>query len=120
MSPPDQRSMKALASSRLTPREAEVLSWVSEGKTNQEIGVIVGASTGTIRKHVEHILNKLNVENRTTAAVVALRTQPSFAARSKEKWSRSYTGIIALLVEQLSQILSDGCEIYDVVTDLIA
>jgi DNA-binding CsgD family transcriptional regulator len=120
MSPPDRRSLKALASSKLTAREAEVLSWVSEGKTNQEIGVIVGASTGTIRKHVEHILSKLNVENRTTAAVVALQTQPSFAARSKKKWSRSYSAIIALLMEQLSQVLSDGCEIYDVITDLIA
>ena len=82
--------------------------------------MIVGASTGTIRKHVEHILSKLNVENRTTAAVVALQTQPSFAARSKKKWSRSYTAIIALLVEQFAQILSDGCEIYDMITDLIA
>jgi DNA-binding CsgD family transcriptional regulator len=41
MPPPDQRSLKGLASFKLTPREAEVLSWISEGKTNQEIGVIV-------------------------------------------------------------------------------
>jgi DNA-binding CsgD family transcriptional regulator len=119
MPPPDQRSLKGLASFKLTPREAEVLSWISEGKTNQEIGVIVGASTGTICKHVEHILSKLHVENRTTAAVVALQKQIFFTARSKKKWARSYTGIIALLAEQLSQMLSDGCEIYDVITDLI-
>ena len=119
MSPPDQRSLKALASLKLTPREAEVLSWISEGKTNQEIGVIVGASTGTICKHVEHILSKLHVENRTTAAVVALQKQISFTGRSKKKWARSYTAINALLAEQLSQMLSDGCEIYDVITDLI-
>jgi len=118
MPPPDQRSLKGLASFKLTPREAEVLSWMSEGKTNQEIGVIVGASTGTICKHVEHILSKLHVENRTTAAVVALQKQ-SFTARSKKKWARSYTAIIALLAEQLSQTLSDGCEMYDVITDLI-
>jgi DNA-binding CsgD family transcriptional regulator len=119
MSPPDQRSLKALASLKLTPREAEVLSWISEGKTNQEIGIIVGANTRTICKHVEHILSKLHVENRTTAAVVALQKQISFTARSKKKWARSYTAIIALLAEQLSQMLSDGCEIYDVITDLI-
>ncbi len=72
MSQPDQRSLKALASLKLTPREVEVLFWISEGKSNQDIGVILGASTGTICKHVEHILSKLNVENRTAAAVVAL------------------------------------------------
>jgi DNA-binding CsgD family transcriptional regulator len=119
MSPPDQRSIKASASLKLTPREAEVLSWISEGKTNQEIGVIVGASTGTICKHVEHILSKLHVENRTTAAVVALQKQMFFTGRSKKKWARSYTAINALLAEQLSQRLSGGCEIYDVITDLI-
>ena len=40
MPPPDQRSLKALASLKPTPREAEVLSWISDRKTNQEIGVI--------------------------------------------------------------------------------
>src|ERR1700745_4429490 len=68
----DQHSMKALASLKLTPREAEVLFWISQGKSNHDIGVILGAKTGTICKHVEHIFGKLNVENRTTAAVVAL------------------------------------------------
>jgi DNA-binding NarL/FixJ family response regulator len=57
----------------LTPREVEVLFWISEGKSNHEIAIILGACTGTIRKHVEHILSKLNVESRTAAAVMALR-----------------------------------------------
>ena len=56
----------------LTRREVEVLSWIAQGKTNCEIGMIINASTGTICKHVEHILAKLHVENRTAAAVVAL------------------------------------------------
>ena len=56
----------------LTPREAEVLTWIAQGKTNYEIGVILSACTGTICKHVEHILVKLNVENRTAAAAIAL------------------------------------------------
>jgi DNA-binding CsgD family transcriptional regulator len=75
--PPSAQKMPAenqLASLGLTPREAEVLTWMAEGKSNYEIGVILSASTGTICKHVEHILAKLNVENRTTAAVVALAT----------------------------------------------
>ena len=61
-----------LGSLGLTPREAEVLTWVAQGKSNYEIGVILSACTGTICKHVEHILAKLNVENRTAAAVIAL------------------------------------------------
>ncbi len=47
----------------MTPREAEVLFWISQGKSNHDIGVILGAKTGTICKHVEHIFAKLNVEN---------------------------------------------------------
>jgi DNA-binding NarL/FixJ family response regulator len=61
-----------LGSLGLTAREAEVLSWIARGKTNHEIGVILSASTGTICKHVEHILCKLDVKNRTAAAVIAL------------------------------------------------
>jgi DNA-binding NarL/FixJ family response regulator len=57
----------------LTSREIEVLFWISEGKANHDIGIILGACTGTICKHVEHILSKLNVENRTAAAAIALR-----------------------------------------------
>jgi DNA-binding NarL/FixJ family response regulator len=61
-----------LGSLGLTPREAEVLTWIAQGKSNYEIGVILSACTGTICKHVEHILAKLSVENRTAAAAVAL------------------------------------------------
>jgi DNA-binding CsgD family transcriptional regulator len=58
----------------LTPRETEVLTWIAQGKTNYEIGVILSAATGTICKHVQRIFFKLSVENRTAAAVVALAT----------------------------------------------
>lgn len=61
-----------LGSLGLTPREAEVLTWIAQGKSNYEIGVILSACTGTICKHVEHILAKLSVENRTAAAVTAI------------------------------------------------
>jgi DNA-binding NarL/FixJ family response regulator len=61
-----------LGSLGLTPREAQVLTWIAQGKTNYEIGVKLRACTGTIRKHVEPILAKLNVQNRTAAAVVAI------------------------------------------------
>ena len=63
----------------LTARETEVLTWIAQGKTNHEIGVILSACTGTICKHVEHILCKLDVKNRTSAAAIA------FAALAKAK-----------------------------------
>ena len=56
----------------LTARETEVLTWIAQGKTNYEIGVILSACTGTICKHVERILRKLCVENRTAAAAIAI------------------------------------------------
>ena len=65
-------SENALRSLGLTAREREVLIWIAQGKTNHEIGVILSACTGTICKHVEHILRKLYVKNRTAAAAIAL------------------------------------------------
>jgi DNA-binding CsgD family transcriptional regulator len=53
----------------LTERESQVAYWIAEGKTNGEIGVILGIGARTVKKHVEHILAKLGVENRTTAAL---------------------------------------------------
>jgi DNA-binding CsgD family transcriptional regulator len=57
---------------RLTPGEAEALYWVAKGKTNKDIGDIVGASPATVKKHLERILPKLGVETRTAAAAMAI------------------------------------------------
>lgn len=57
----------------MTEREAEVLLWIGRGKTNREIGTILGMSPRTVNKHLEQIFKKLGVENRTTAAVIALK-----------------------------------------------
>lgn len=57
---------------RLTAREAEVLYWVVKGKTNRDIGDILGTSPRTITKHLEHVFEKLGVETRTAAAALAL------------------------------------------------
>lgn len=57
---------------KLTPRESEVLYWVSKGKTNREIGDILGASPRTVNKHLEHVFTKLGVETRTAAANLAM------------------------------------------------
>ena len=59
-----------LARYQLTPRETEVLRWIAAGKSNAEIGAILGVTTGTAKIHVERILTKLGVENRTAAAAL--------------------------------------------------
>jgi len=57
----------------ITTRESEVLLWLARGKTNREIGQILGTSPRTVNKHLEQIYKKLGVENRTTAATKALQ-----------------------------------------------
>ena len=57
----------------LTARESEVLLWIARGKTNREIGTILSMSPRTVNKHLEQVFKKLHVENRTTAAVIALK-----------------------------------------------
>ena len=55
-----------------TEREVEVLRWVACGKTNRDIGDILGLSPRTVNKHLEHVYIKLGVETRTAATSVAL------------------------------------------------
>ncbi len=55
----------------LTQREAEVLIWIAKGKSNKDIGEILGLSPRTVNKHLEQIFVKLGVENRASAAVRA-------------------------------------------------
>ncbi|MGB1090714.1 MAG: response regulator [Oceanobacter sp.] len=57
----------------LTQREAEVLHWIANGKSNREAAEILGMSPRTVNKHLEQVFVKLGVENRTAAAGVALR-----------------------------------------------
>ncbi|MBG6145340.1 DNA-binding NarL/FixJ family response regulator [Labrenzia sp. EL_142] len=55
----------------LTRREAEVLIWIAKGKSNKDIGEILGLSPRTVNKHLEQIFVKQGVENRASAAVRA-------------------------------------------------
>jgi DNA-binding CsgD family transcriptional regulator len=57
----------------LSAREKEVLEWLGQGKSNAEIGMILGISTHTVKRHVEKVLAKLGVENRYAAAITAQR-----------------------------------------------
>jgi len=56
----------------LTTREAEILMWISRGKTNKEVGLILNTSPRTVNKHLEHIFEKLGVPTRTAAVVKVL------------------------------------------------
>lgn len=62
----------ALIQLGLTPREAEVLYWIAQGKSNPDIGMILGANVRTVHKHVEHIFRKLGLETRNAAMLAAL------------------------------------------------
>ena len=58
----------------LTTREAEVLFWIAQGKSNPDIATILGAGVRTVHKHVEHVFQKLGVETRAAAAITAHET----------------------------------------------
>lgn len=57
---------------RLTPRETDVLQLIAQGMTNREIADVLSISPGTVKAHVEHIIAKLGVSDRTQAAVKAV------------------------------------------------
>ena len=59
----------------LTPREIQVLRLVADGASNPEISELLHISPHTVKSHVIHIFNKLNVNDRTQAAVWAARNQ---------------------------------------------
>ena len=58
----------------LTSREAEVLLWISRGKQNREVSEILNISPRTVNKHLEQVFQKIGVENRASAAAIAVST----------------------------------------------
>jgi DNA-binding NarL/FixJ family response regulator len=74
---PDFSSARPLETLGLTPREAEVLLWIAQGKSNPDIAIILDAAEGTVRKHVEHIFEKLGVEGRNAATLRAIEVLSS-------------------------------------------
>lgn len=69
---PDFSDPSPLQNLGLTPKEAKVLLWVAQGKTNAETALILGITEATIKKHLEHIFEKLGVEKRGAASLIAL------------------------------------------------
>jgi transcriptional regulator EpsA len=70
--PPEDIQVPARTPDLLTVREKEILRWIHLGKSNFEIGTILGISPLTVKNHVQKILRKLNVRNRTQAVGRAL------------------------------------------------
>ncbi len=66
------KSPQPLEALGLSPREAEILFWVAQGKSNPEIGTILQISPATAKKHLENIFTKLGTENRASATLRAL------------------------------------------------
>src|SRR5713101_582894 len=69
----DARAVGCATGGVLTQREAEVLHWVAGGKSNDDVARIVGVASATVKKHLEHIYDKLAVANRTAASALYLR-----------------------------------------------
>lgn len=77
---PNFNSHEPLMVLGVAPREAEVLLWVAQGKTNGDIASILGISEWTVKKHLLHIFEKLGVESRNAATLRALEVLSSHAA----------------------------------------
>jgi DNA-binding NarL/FixJ family response regulator len=71
---PDFSSSKPLESLGLTPREAEVLLWVAQGKANADVAIILGMAEATVKRHLTNSFPKLGVESRNAATFLALET----------------------------------------------
>ena len=79
---PDFSSAKPLLALGLTPRAAEALLWLAQGKTNVDIATILGITESTVKKYVQEMFDKLGVETRGAATVRAfevLNSQPPLA-----------------------------------------
>lgn len=80
-----QKAMAVLVSElHLTLRQAEVLHWVAEGKSNNEIATIIGCSTNTVKAHLKEIFQRLSIHSRTAAAACAYRAHIRHARHTDE------------------------------------
>ncbi len=78
---PNFDSAKPLESLGLTPREAEVLLWIAQVKSNADIATILGCAENTVKVHTARIFEKLGFENRNAATVQALEVLSKPTAR---------------------------------------
>jgi DNA-binding NarL/FixJ family response regulator len=88
---PDFSSSDPLLKLNLTPRTAETLLWLAQGKTNHDIATILGITESTVKKHVQEIFKKLDVETRSAATVRALEVLGSKSRRRRQNNADSLT-----------------------------
>ena len=79
----------------LSEREVEVLQWLASGASNREIGHYLFIAESTVKRHVYNIFGKLNVRNRTQAALQARKLgidpQPNFIIQlSEDGWGNGH------------------------------
>jgi two-component system nitrate/nitrite response regulator NarL len=67
---------------RLSPREREILSHLTEGHSNKGIARILGITEATVKVHLKSLLRKISVDNRTQAAIWALSNLPAPGSRA--------------------------------------
>lgn len=77
-----------LAAEGLTPREAEVLAWLAEGKSNEEISILLKLQLYTVKGYVKTIFQKIGVPNRLAAALWALRVCRRYESRATSELSK--------------------------------
>lgn len=70
--PPAARTAEPAGRSTVTPRECQILAWVREGKSNQQIADALVISPLTVKNHVQKILRKLQASNRAQAVAIAM------------------------------------------------
>lgn len=92
---------------RLTEREAEVLELLAEGLTNDEIARHLGIDERTARTHVRGVFGKLDVTNRTQAAVCVWRKR---LERLKAENARLRVQAVYPDIDVLAQMMSQACE----------
>ena len=78
---PNFESAKPLESLGITPREAEVLLWIAQGKSNGDIATILSCAENTVKVHIARIFEKLGIENRNAASLRAIEILSKPSAR---------------------------------------
>jgi ATP/maltotriose-dependent transcriptional regulator MalT len=81
---PNFDSAKPLESLGLTPREAEVLLWIAQEKSNADIGTILGCAENTVKVHIARFFEKLGFENRNAATSQALEVLSKPSPRHRD------------------------------------
>lgn len=73
---PDELALRQILQQQLaiTPRQAEILYWVMEGKSNHEVAIILGCSINTVKTHLKAIFRHLTLQSRAAAVACACRT----------------------------------------------